>query len=220
MLIILDVDGTLTPDMTGVLFDSNVVEKLMALRGTGVKLALASNQGGVGLRHWIESAGGFGKTAEEKEASLLAAAKYPTLQESMSRLATVAGNVTALTYLPVKIYASFAYQSKGGNWGPTPYDLTSAMADNEKDPRAIYEIPPEWSQQWRKPNAGMLLQAMADWNELPENTIMVGNSAEDKGAALAAGIDFIHADEYFMDVYKEAFKQMGDAPLELDEAQP
>jgi D-glycero-D-manno-heptose 1,7-bisphosphate phosphatase len=49
----------------------------------------------------------------------------------------------------------------------------------------------------RKPGPGMLWEAMNDADILPEDTLMVGDRDEDEQAAKAAGVDFIHADEYF-----------------------
>ena len=170
-LIIFDCDGTLTPDNKGTWFDANVAGKLATLRGQDIRLALASNQGGVGLRHWMEAAG-FGKPDD-----------YPTAAQVFSRLAEVANNVTALTLLSVTIYTCFAYQSKtSGKWTPTP-------EGSEDDPH--------WSPLWRKPAPGMLLQAMADAGVGPTDTLFVGDSDEDRQAAAAAGIEFVEAAVYF-----------------------
>jgi histidinol phosphatase-like enzyme len=181
-LIIFDVDGTLTPDNKSTRFESSVVETLIALRGQDIALALASNQGGVGLRHWIEAVGGFGTTPEEKAKSLASSQTYPTAQDAFTRLATIAGEVTTLSQLPCRIYTCYAYQSKAGNWSPTP-------AGSEDDPM--------WSREWRKPNAGMLLQAMQDVGASTAGTLFVGDRDEDAGAALAAGVQFVEAKEFF-----------------------
>ncbi len=181
-LIIFDVDGTLTPDNKSIMFESAVVEKLIALRGQDVTLALASNQGGVGLRHWIEVVGGFGTTPEEKARSLASSQTYPTAQDAFTRLATIAGEVTTLSQLPCRIYTCYAYQSKAGNWSPVP-------VGSEDDPM--------WSREWRKPNAGMLLQAMLDAGISTAETLFVGDRDEDAGAALAAGVQFVEAKEFF-----------------------
>jgi histidinol phosphatase-like enzyme len=110
-----------------------------------------------------------------------------------------------LTKQPCRIYTCYAYQSKKGNWGPTPNRATNAEAAawayNDKDPQWVGwgDDDPMWSQAWRKPNAGMLLQAMADAGVSADDTIFVGNSDEDKAAAAAAGITYIEAKEYFYD---------------------
>lgn len=49
----------------------------------------------------------------------------------------------------------------------------------------------------RKPGPGLLWQAMHDVDILPDCSLMVGDRPEDEQAANAAGVDFVHADEYF-----------------------
>ena len=50
---------------------------------------------------------------------------------------------------------------------------------------------------WRKPQPGMLLEACRAFRVDPEGTLFVGDRQDDAGAAEAAGITFIYADEYF-----------------------
>lgn len=49
----------------------------------------------------------------------------------------------------------------------------------------------------RKPNPGMLLEAMRDFNVSPDETLMVGDRPEDEQAARNAGVQFCHADTFF-----------------------
>lgn len=49
----------------------------------------------------------------------------------------------------------------------------------------------------RKPGPGMLLEAMATCGCTPEETLMVGDRDEDEAAAHAAGVSFIHANQFF-----------------------
>ena len=49
----------------------------------------------------------------------------------------------------------------------------------------------------RKPGPGMIQEAMRDYGATPEFTLMVGDRPEDKGAAEAAGCQFMWADEFF-----------------------
>ena len=49
----------------------------------------------------------------------------------------------------------------------------------------------------RKPGPGMIREAMRDYDAQPEFTLMVGDRPEDKGAAEAAGCQFMWADEFF-----------------------
>lgn len=51
----------------------------------------------------------------------------------------------------------------------------------------------------RKPGPGMLIQAMDFFQIGRHDTIMVGDRAEDKGAADAAGVDFQWEWEFFGD---------------------
>ena len=49
----------------------------------------------------------------------------------------------------------------------------------------------------RKPNAGMLLEAMAFFNTDKTKTVYVGDSLEDEQAADNAGVIFLYAHEFF-----------------------
>lgn len=130
-------------------------------------VALATNQGGVANRHWMEQ-GGWGDPD-----------KFPTQGEVEGRLAQLA---KMLGIDPQLIYVCFAYKSKSGKWAPTPEWATS-------DPR--------WSHDWRKPEAGMLLQAIQDAGVRPEEALMVGDRDEDELAARRAGCGFVSAEEFF-----------------------
>lgn len=52
----------------------------------------------------------------------------------------------------------------------------------------------------RKPGPGMLLEAMQHCGVKAQDTLFVGDRAEDEQAAQAAGVEFIWAYEYFNDV--------------------
>jgi D-glycero-D-manno-heptose 1,7-bisphosphate phosphatase len=49
----------------------------------------------------------------------------------------------------------------------------------------------------RKPGPGMLLEAMQYYGMPAEQTVMIGDRDDDEQAARAAGVTFIHADEFF-----------------------
>lgn len=49
----------------------------------------------------------------------------------------------------------------------------------------------------RKPGPGMLLEAMQHCGVSAQNTLMVGDRDEDRLAAEAAGVAFVHADQFF-----------------------
>lgn len=164
-LFIFDVDSTLSNRDSSELL-AGVAEWRAA--NPDAKIALATNQGGVGLREWMLYKG-FGDPYQ-----------YPSYDEVMERLHTIA---TALAIPLAAVYVCFAYQTKKGQWAEFP-------------PAKSYKHP-QWSAAWRKPSAGMLLQAMIDTNVSAANTIMVGDSEEDFKAAEAAGVRFVYAKEFF-----------------------
>lgn len=146
--------------------------------GGGIRFAFATNQGGVGLRYWMEQ-GGFGDPST-----------YPTENSVNARLVIVRDRLFGgATVLP-PIYVCFRYQSAKGNWSPTPHDITPAEAADE-------DLPGEWRKSWRKPAPGMLLQAMADAGVMPSATLFVGNGEEDRQTAAAAGCDFMFGKHLF-----------------------
>ena len=49
----------------------------------------------------------------------------------------------------------------------------------------------------RKPGPGMILEAMLHYGVTAAETLMVGDRADDEGAAKAAGVKFIHAENFF-----------------------
>lgn len=163
-LVIFDVDGTLVEDMVSEDLTGQAIEFLKSLP-EGTRLALASNQGGVGLRHWMTE-GSFGDPT-----------KHPTVAESMARLSRIAGKVTLLTKgKPVIVKICFAYQSKSsGNWGPMPKG---------------HENDPFWSHEWRKPSPGMLDAIAREYRVTSMETLFVGDRDEDKDAAFAFGCHF------------------------------
>jgi len=174
-LIIFDFDGTLAeyktgtiPDLVQAWFDKFNTEK------PDVKLAIATNQGGVGLRHWMVMQG-FGNPEQ-----------YPTEADVMNHIGSVMKKL-GITHKICPVYTAFRYQSKkSGQWG-VPAD--------HNDPR--------WSIKWRKPNEGMLLQAIADAGTSADKTLMVGDwphwavSDEDERAAAYAGCDYLNAEQFF-----------------------
>jgi D-glycero-D-manno-heptose 1,7-bisphosphate phosphatase len=51
----------------------------------------------------------------------------------------------------------------------------------------------------RKPGPGMIIEAMQWYSIRPEYTLFVGDRDEDEKAAVAAGVTFQHADDFFAD---------------------
>ena len=165
--LIFDLDGTLSEYKTGEILPG-VTEWFAALpQDDRPRFALASNQGGVGLRHWMESEG-FGKPEN-----------YPSETDALTHIAGVLSHLNA----GFDIHVCFAYQSKKtGKFNPTP---PGKLASNE------------WMSVCRKPEAGMLVLAMENANAAPYETLMVGDWDEDREAAEKAKCDFMDAAEFF-----------------------
>jgi histidinol phosphatase-like enzyme len=149
-LLVIDLDGTLAQTYSPDLFP-HVKAFFDLLFQAGCpdrpRLAIATNQGGVGLRHWMER-DEFGEPFE-----------YPTSQDVDNRLRQI---VSALGGdLPLPVYVSYRYQDRSGDWSPIP-------PGEESNPR--------WQAAWRKPNPGMLLQAMEDAGVSPRQTLYVGET--------------------------------------------
>ncbi len=169
-LIVFDVDGTLAKIYTLHLLP-RVQDFFRLVYNNCVetpKIAIATNQGGVGMRYWMEQEG-WGKPH-----------KYPTVDEIEERLRGLVEALGAPIDLPV--YVAFRYKNREGQWAPVPPE---------------YADDPRWEQDWRKPLPGMLLQAMRDANAAPQETLFVGDSEDDRGAAAAAGCAFEWAESFF-----------------------
>lgn len=172
-LIIFDVDGTIAEMYTLRLLPGVADFFRLALGGDCtqmLKVALATNQGGVGMRYVLEQGG-------SKRAS-----KYPTQAEIEQRLHDLVSALLGSSEARIPTYTAFRYLEKSGTWTPAPPGM-------EEDPR--------WSVEWRKPFPGMLLQAMRDAEAAPDTTLFIGDSPDDENAARAAGCAFRHAGAFF-----------------------
>jgi D-glycero-D-manno-heptose 1,7-bisphosphate phosphatase len=163
-LAIFDIDGTLTEIKPEVqarkprLVTPNhlgeqqaiegVPERLAALMQTGVKIALATNRGGVA----------FG---------------YTTLKMAEA-LAREAAELCGVPHVPVYV---------------CPYHARA----RGKRANIVYAREDDC----RKPNPGMLLQAMEEAGIAPGKTIFVGDRESDRDAAENAGVRFYWAEEFF-----------------------
>lgn len=166
-LVIFDVDNTLADRDSTILYPD--VQLWFKAHWGEHFIALATNQGGVGLRYWMER-DGFGDPS-----------KLPTESGLRQRFRTLLSGVP--NSRSIQIHVCYAYQSKdSGKWSPTP----PGRENSEK-----------WNPANRKPAPGMLLGAMRSYGVSPEQTTMVGDSPEDREAATAAGVRFIHRDEFF-----------------------
>ena len=173
-LIIFDIDGTLADRDTGALLPG--VYEWFEKNKQLFNIAFATNQGGVGLRYWMET-GDFGDPE-----------KFPTeliVCENIDRvLFHIFGTAELTTKAWDNVYMAFAYRSKkSGKWSPGP--PPAPPRDYRGTPR------------WRNPGPGMLTAAMNDQDILPVNTLMVGDRPEDEEAAAAAGVSFLWAYEFF-----------------------
>ena len=131
------------------------------------KVGIATNQGGVAMRYY------YLHTNQKK------AAEYPTVEQVESRVYRLARSLD----IPIpNVYMSFAYRFADGRWVETPI-------------AAVDDI--RWAHGWRKPQPGMLQQALQDNGLLPDEALVVGVSESDQKAAIAAGIPFVPAEEFF-----------------------
>lgn len=162
---IFDLDGTLAAlDSTELL--PGVAEWFAA--HPEAACAIATNQGGVGLRRWMEMKG-FGEPE-----------KYPTQADVDKRTLAV---ICAIGR-PMPTYVAYAYQAISGNWSPIP-------PEGQGDPRWS----PEWRKP--APGMILQAMADANITD-PANVIMVGDSENDQQAAEAAGVQFRWAWEFFI----------------------
>jgi len=189
-LIIFDMDGTLVEKFTlnllpGVrpFFDLLLRDGCEALP----RIAVATNQGGVGLRYWLQQRG-------ERFS------QYPTEEEVERRLHELAQRLGAGLHLLT--YAAYRYQTKEGFWVPAPPGAGDL---------------PRWQADWRKPGPGMLLQAMQDAGAGRHETLFVGDSTEDQLAAQAAGCAFVWAANFFSQRWTCASLQALPAGLQTGE---
>lgn len=101
-LIIFDIDGTLADWKTHELLPG--VKTWFDAYAPSTNIIGASNQGGVGLRYWMER----DRFGEPK--------KYPTNLDAEEHFAAVQRNLDH----EFKVLTCYAYQSKSGRWSPTP----------------------------------------------------------------------------------------------------
>jgi len=104
--------------------------------------------------------------------------KYPTLAQVTERLERLKTQIP----MPTSLYVAYAYQSSKGVWAPTPPQVAGD---------------PSWSRAWRKPQPGMLLQAMADYGVGETAVLMVGDMDSDQQAAAAAGVGYCAALDFW-----------------------
>jgi HAD superfamily hydrolase (TIGR01662 family) len=169
-LLILDVDGTIAAFESNELWEvpKDFFREIWRMKHKPF-IALASNQGGVGLRYWMEE-NDFGEPS-----------KYPTEDDVRQRMHLISESVRRLSGVDeIAVYMAFMYQAKStGNWSP--------MKANKS----------EWHKSSRKPAPGMLLRAMNQYSILGDQTLMVGDWEEDEDAARRAGCHFMYTSDFF-----------------------
>ena len=164
-LYLFDIDGTLVDQDTRA-YLPGVLEWFEQNRNR--KIGLITNQGGVGLRLWMEE-GGFGEPQN-----------FPTEQQARAQIDAVN---QALPGGPYPVFVCFAYQSKkSGKWAPIPEGC---------------EDDPEWQSSNRKPAPGMLFRAIKEIGSRRDKTRYVGNGTEDRDAAANAEVPYQDADVFF-----------------------
>ncbi len=178
-LIIFDVDGTLVRSHTLKLLPG--VRAFFQLIWGGhcppeltPALAIATNQGGVGMRYWLELKH-FGRPE-----------RYPNQAEIEQRMASLIAELDGGA--AIKVYMAFRFKDWMGKWSPVPPE-----ADGD----------PRWSTDWRKPGPGMLLRAMEDARVTARQTLYVGDRPDDQKAARAAGCAFAWAKDFFNRDWKD-----------------
>lgn len=192
-LLIFDIDGTIANRASGELLPGrrDFFRRLTVIDAPSsdhLQIALASNQGGVGFRYWLETTRPqwFAEKSPEEQAEQINT--YPTQNQALTRVYEVVRQINDLyPHDPqTHAYVSFAWQFKSnGLWAPKP-------------PGAENDI--GWSNEWRKPAPGMLDQAMNDSIIAEWATLMIGDRDEDKKAARAAGCAFMWAKDFFEEV--------------------
>lgn len=107
--------------------------------------------------------------------------KFPSLEQVEERLAAILASIPFSDNYGM--YISYSYTTSGGLIiVPKPAELAFCANIEES---------------WRKPNPGMILRAMEDYQVQPHECLMVGDRDEDRLAAEAAGVAFVWADKFF-----------------------
>ena len=190
-LIIFDVDGIITIPHTGQLLPGRREFFRSLWQWSKLKIALATNAGGVGFRHYLETERPAWLTEKSPEEQAAQLAIYPTQAEAEAQIESVALAIRRATRelkpfsTAIQIYISFIWRFKNGGYIATPPGI-------DKDPR--------WLQSYRKPGPGMLLQAMNDTGVSAAETLMIGDRSEDAEAAQAGGCNFAWAKDFFGEV--------------------
>jgi len=179
-----DLDGTIAEFKTGILLPGVMSYFQSQIGNDDIHFELVTNQGGAGLRRWMKTKD-FGNPD-----------KYPSEMEVYFYIEKVLQAIyekpkfKADDYPQWIVNIAFNYCTKQGGNSPEfdEYPETTSLWWY-----ASHEV------EWRKPSGYIIKTAMTDNGYEPQECLMVGDDwgNEDSGAARNAGIDFLHADDFF-----------------------
>lgn len=133
-------------------------------------ISIATNQGSIGLRHWMEKEK-FGNPNKYRPRS--------TVEKDIVKVIL---DIRERTHCFPSLRVCYAYQSKAGEWAPTP--------EGEEGDKT-------WRHDFRKPAPGMLTDLMAETGIRADETVFIGDQETDRQAAEAAGCRFSWAWDFF-----------------------
>lgn len=162
-----DIDGTIVQDYNSTKLLPQVAKFFRKIRDNGEIYTAL-----------ITNQGGVGFGDWAKNNGISGWEKYPTRETVLLRLGDICHNISEIYGKSPQIYFSFQYLLKNNQM---------SHPDGER----------EWAWDWRKPNGGMIKQAMEDVGFPPLWVLYVGDRPEDEGAAKAAGVDFMWAKDFF-----------------------
>jgi histidinol phosphatase-like enzyme len=170
-LVIFEVEGVLARPFTDEILPG-IADHLAVIRTRPMQFAIATNQGGVGLWYHMRDA----RDKQDWDVP------YTSLQSAERRVYSVAD---ALDIPRASVYMSFAYRFGRRRWAQTPIEHAGDR---------------RWSRGWRKPNSGMIKVAIEDHGITPLEALVVGNTADDRKAAVGAGARFQWGNRFFESV--------------------
>lgn len=149
------------------------LEKLAELREAGHSVALVTNQGGVAMGYQDP-----GQVIQKMTKVVEACGLWGEPDRRICWAPTVAvGGARGVEVEPERRTKPWVYVSFGHPKPKVPGWLDSS--------------------DWRKPGGGMIREAMSDHGFGPATTTFVGDMDSDRQAALAAGVRYVDAEEFF-----------------------
>lgn len=165
-LLVLDVDGTIVSDHNSEVILPCVMRWMSRYSARYDAIALASNQGGVGLRQIIEEQAARGEPVNDDylrglPTSTAALVRINDIADKLSRVAGTAVGMRVAYYFSSK-YGGASHEPTG--WHPTPVE--------------------SWEPTWRKPNPGMIVDLIK--TRKAQYVTVIGDRQTDRQAAVAA----------------------------------